>query len=439
VRKLVLDTNILIHNPQLIYDFKDYDEIVISSVVLEELDGLKKEKGEKGRNAREATREILKILQSENNISENQKLLIYYNKETDETIKKQLNINKITSDDRILFDALKISRDCENMCFLTLDQIMYIKAVTLTDINAELYEENKRIFSYTGRITLYTKSIKQFFQDGMLSLNDVMIYNEKKQELRKVKKDDLVCNQFVTLLSPDGKQSALGYYDARRIVKLRFEKNRPYNVTPYNAGQTFLQEALMMSAEEAPLVICKGPAGTAKTFYSIAVGLEKMMDSSQKEYNKILCCRPNVQMDEDLGFLPGDEKDKIAPYFRPIIDNLEHFGRDVQDLITFAHINFEAVAFMRGRSIVDTFLIVDEAQNLTITQVKGLITRAAKGTKVVLIGDPDQIDNPYLDRVNNGLSYASERMKGSRLCFQLEMFENEGVRSKLATEAANRL
>src|SRR5699024_216547 len=186
----------------------------------------------------------------------------------------------------------------------------------------------------------------------------------------------------------------------------------------------------------------------------LAVGLEKVLNNPSGEYRRILICRPNAQFDSDIGFLLGDEQEKISPLMRPIIDNLEQlidsneeerykdeaelqgkideiFGRNL--------IKMEALNFIRGRSIVKTYLVIDEAQNMTPKQVRGIITRAGKDTKIILLGDPNQIDRSFLDERTNGLSYASEHMKGSPLCWQCTMSAQECERSALAMEAVKRL
>ena len=238
------------------------------------------------------------------------------------------------------------------------------------------------------------------------------------------------------------------------IRKLEYRKSTPYGISPRNAGQYFLQEALMQPAEKAPLVIVKGMAGTSKTFYSLAVGLEKLHNHPTGEYRRILICRPNAQFDEDIGFLPGDEQEKISPLMRPVIDNLEQLIdsskeeryqdeeelRDkIDEIFERGIIQTEALNFIRGRSIVKTYLIIDEAQNMTPNQVKGIITRAGEGTKIILLGDPNQIDRSFLDERTNGLSYAAEHMKGSPLCWQITMSAEECERSALAMDALGRL
>ena len=207
----------------------------------------------------------------------------------------------------------------------------------------------------------------------------------------------------------------------------------------------------MQPAEKAPLVIVKGMAGTSKTFYALAVGLEKLLNHPTGEYRRILICRPNAQFDDDIGFLPGDEKEKISPLLRPIMDNLEQLidsdeesryedERELQgkidEIFERGLIQAEALNFIRGRSIVKTYLIIDEAQNMTPRQAKGIITRAGKDTKVILLGDPNR---PFLDERTNGLSYASEHMKGSPLCWQVSMKASECERSKLAMDAVQRM
>ena len=215
-----------------------------------------------------------------------------------------------------------------------------------------------------------------------------------------------------------------------------------------------MQEALMQSAEKAPLVIIKGMAGTAKTFYALAVGLDKVYNCATGEYRRIIISRPNAQFDDDIGFLPGDEQEKIAPLMRPVIDNLEQLldsdeeNRYENEMLLTDRINevfergiiqTEALNFIRGRSIVKTYLIIDEAQNMTPNQIKGIITRAGKGTKIILLGDPRQIDRPFLDERTNGLSYAAKHMKGSPLCWQITLSAEECERSALAMDAVKRL
>ena len=183
-------------------------------------------------------------------------------------------------------------------------------------------------------------------------------------------------------------------------------------------------------------------------------GREKVLNHPSGEYRRILICRPNAQFDDDIGFLPGDEQEKISPLMRPIMDNLEQLidsneeerykdenelkGK-IEEIFERGLIQAEALNFIRGRSLIQTYLIIDEAQNTTPNQIKGIITRAGKNTKIILLGDPDQIDRPFLDERTNGLSYAAEHMKGSSLCWQITMSPEECERSELAMDAIQRL
>ena len=223
-------------------------------------------------------------------------------------------------------------------------------------------------------------------------------------------------------------------------------------------------EALTMDEKRAPLVIIKGPAGTAKTFMSLAVGLQ-LVEEENKYPQKILISRSPTETGEKIGFLPGDEMEKIGPYLRGIMDNLQHLHSLDYDEInfpdiknkkgsskpkfsekpqtedgkshwTFGSIKAEAIGFIRGRSICDTYIIIDEAQNLTANEIKTIITRVGTGTKLVIVGDPAQIDRPEVTERDNGLSYASERLKGQPTCWQITLTDDESVRSELAKIAS---
>jgi len=456
-KTFVLDTNVLLQTPFALYSFGD-NRIVIPEVVLEELDKFKKDNSELGANARHAAR-ILDDLRTKGDLSKGVLL------ENGGELRVELNCNNVqlpaswsdlNNDNRILKVCKGLMEKGENVFLVTKDVFERIKAnvigIVAQDFFAEQVPEYRE--QYQGRLDVYTteQKINEFYNKGFLDVEDVFCYN---CDFSKQECPELVVNQFLILHSSvNEKQTALGRFDGKKIVPLTFIHERPFGVTPRNAGQKFMQEALMMDADKAPLVIIKGPAGTAKTFYSLAVGLHKIMIEQSKLYRKILVCRPNVRLDEDIGFLPGTEQDKIAPFLRPVIDNLEvlidndeneryksekELKDKVDELFDRKIINTEAIAFIRGRSIVKQWIIIDEAQNLTPKQVKGIITRAGKGTKIILLGDPEQIDHPFLDIRTNGLCYASERMKGSPLCYQVTLTDEECERSELAYESAKRM
>lgn len=456
-KTFVLDTNVLLQTPFALYSFGD-NTIVIPEVVLEELDRFKKDNSELGANARHAAR-IIDGLRAQGNLNEGVEL------ENGGMLRIEMNHNDVelppswhdsNNDNRILRVCKGLHQQGEAVFLVTKDIFERIKAdiigITAQDFFAEqvaTYDEQ-----YRGRQDVYTadEKLNEFYLKGRLDGGSVFRFTRDFSSKEPV---ELVTNQFLIIHScSNEKQTALGKYDGKEIAPLRFIQDRPFGVTPRNAGQKFMQEALMTDADKAPLVIVKGPAGTAKTFYSLAVGLHKIMIEQSRIYRKILVCRPNVKLDEDIGFLPGTEQEKIAPFLRPVVDNLEvlidndeieryksekELKDKIDELFDRKIINTEAIAFIRGRSIVKQWVIIDEAQNLTPRQVKGIITRAGAGTKIILLGDPEQIDHPFLDIRTNGLCYAAEKMKGSPLCYQVTLTDEECERSELAYEGAVRM
>lgn len=456
-KTFVLDTNVLLQTPFALYSFGD-NTVVIPEVVLEELDKFKKDITELGANARHAAR-LIDELRAKGKLNEGIEL------DNGGTLKIELNYNNIVlpnswkdsnNDNRILKICMGLIEKGENVFLVSKDIFVRIKADIIGIVAQDFFAEQVPAYEeqYSGRIEVYTsdEKLNEFFAKGSMKAEDIFGFSHDYSAKEPL---ELEINQFLIIHSCNNeKQTALGRYDGKEIVALNFLQERPFGVTPRNAGQKFMQEALMMDADKAPLVIVKGPAGTAKTFYSLAVGLHKIMIEQSKLYRKILVCRPNVKLDEDIGFLPGTEQEKIAPFLRPVIDNLEvlidndenerynsekELKDKVDELFERKIINTEAIAFIRGRSIVKQWVIIDEAQNLTPKQVKGIITRAGIGTKIILIGDPEQIDHPFLDIRTNGLCFASEKMKGSHVCYQITLTDEECERSDLAYESAKRM
>ena len=416
IKTYVIDTNVLIQAPYALECFDD-NRLVLPLVVLEELDGLKKAEGERGANARKAIRNLERYRQCGDllhgvELPGGGSLRIEKNfvqVELPQDLPEDKADNRILKVCKGLADADKN----DQIILVSKDIVLRLKAQIL-GIPAEDFEKERisdNDAQYTGRIEVY------------------------------------IPDQSV-------KKTLLGRVSGGKIVPLVYKKSKPYGVSPRNVGQYFMQEALMTSAEEAPLVILKGMAGTAKTFYSLAVGMEKVYNNPTGEYRRVIVCRPNAQFDDDIGFLPGDEKEKIAPLMRPVIDNLEQIldsdekrryedeeelGDKITEIFERGIIQTEAMNFIRGRSIARTYLIIDEAQNMTPNQVKGIITRAGQGTKIILLGDPQQIDKPFLDERTNGLSYAAKHMIDSSLCWQITLSAEECERSALAMDAIKRL
>ena len=450
----VLDTNVLIQSPQALLSFED-NRIVLPLAVLEELDALKTSDGERGANARAAIR-FLEGLRQSGSLTDGVAL-------GGGSLRLETNCTNIQlpegfpehkNDNRILKVCLGLAEREAPVILVTKDILVRIKAQMLgieaEDFTTEQAPEHDK--QYTGRAEVYVdETLFDAFPERPLA----------PQEIYQVTADGerqtvaLTANQFLILHADQSHgKTQLGRFDGQRIVPLAFKKKHPYGVTPRNVGQTFLQEALMTSAEEAPLIIVKGIAGTAKTFYALACGLWAIMEQDAPVYRRILISRPNVHFDDDIGFLPGDESEKIAPLLRPTIDNLEllvdqnererfrdeeSLAGKVDELFARDIVAAQALNFIRGRSVTKTYLIIDEAQNLTPKQAKGIITRAGVGTKIILLGDPNQIDHPLLDDRTNGLSYAAEKMKGSPYCWQVTMTSEECERSVLAKDAATRM
>ena len=456
-KQFVIDTNVLIQSPDAIENFED-NTVIIPLVVVEELDGLKKADGDKGANARAAAR-LLEKYRNEGDLLKGVKLKNggslrieknYKNVELPEDLPED------KSDNRILKVCKGLKEDKKNayVCLVTKDLVLRLKA-QIIGINAEDYTTEQiqaDDAGYTGRSEVYIPDelMKEFKKKG---IDQKKVY--RTDEEGNTIAVELTENEFVILKSDTSNhKTLLGRASGKKIVPLVYKKSSPYGISPRNAGQYFMQEALMTDAEHAPLVIIQGMAGTAKTFYSLAVGLDKVYNNSSNEYRRIIVCRPNAQFDDDIGFLPGDEKEKIAPLMRPIIDNLEQIldsdeekryedeaelSDKIAEVFERGIIQTEALNFIRGRSIVKTYLIIDEAQNMTPNQVKGIITRAGKDTKIILLGDPKQIDKPFLDEKTNGLSYAAKYMKGSPYCWQITLSADECERSELAMDAVRRL
>ena len=456
VKIYVVDTNVLIQAPYGMQCFED-NQVVLPVVVLEELDNLKKAEGETGANVRTTIR-MLEELRLQGDLLEGVTLpgggtLRVEKNYRDVELPSDLPETK--SDNRILKVCLGLSQEkSEQVVLVTKDILLRIKA-QIIGIKAEDFLTEQVLghdAQYRGRICVYApeENFKDFKKKGIPVETIYQVDEEGKTVIPQ-----LYENEFVIIQSDQStKKTQLGRVEHGVIRKLEYRKAQPYGVSPRNAGQYFLQEALMQPAEKAPLVIVKGMAGTSKTFYSLAVGLEKMLNNPTGEDRRIMICRPNAQFDEDIGFLPGDEQEKIGPLMRPIIDNLEQLidsneqsryeneaelQDKVEEVFDRGIIQAEAMNFIRGRSIVKTYLIIDEAQNMTPNQMKGLITRAGKDTKIILLGDPNQIDRPFLDERTNGLSYAAEHMKGSPLCWQITLTAEECERSKLAADAITRM
>lgn len=453
-KTFVLDTSVLIQAPYALESFQE-NHVILPLAVLEELDCLKRPEGEQGTNARQVIR-FLERLRLQGNLVEGVAL------PSGGTLRLEVNhvdvalphgMDPASSSSRVLKVCKGLIDDGVPAILVTRDIVTRIQAqmmgVPAEDFTTDQIPSGTGL--YTGRAELYVPDalLSAFKKEG---ISAEMLYTVDSDGTQRPA--SLTENQFVLLRSDtEAKKTMLGRFSCGRVTPLQFSGRKPFGVKPRSVGQLFMQEALLLGAEEAPLVIIMGPAGTAKTFYALAAGLEQVMEQEPRAYRKLLVCRPNAQFDQDIGFLPGSEQEKISPLLRPVVDNLEvlldldakergnekELRSRIDYLFETGVITAEAMNFMRGRSITDTWLMIDEAQNLTPRQVKGIITRVGRGTKVILLGDPAQIDHPLLDEQSNGLSYAADRMRGSPLCVQLTMLPDECERSELALDAARRM
>ncbi|MCD8393170.1 MAG: PIN domain-containing protein, partial [Cloacibacillus porcorum] len=301
----VLDTNVMIQSPLALLSFEEND-VVLPIVCLEELDRLKSDEGERGANARETIR-ILEKLRLSGNLLAGVKL------PDGGTLRVEANFVNVTlpeglpevkNDNRILKICKGLADGGERIILVSKDILVRLKA-QMMGLTAEDFttEQSPRLTEqYTGRAIVYTtdENMSGFKKKGLPVEDVYLIRGDERTPFLPV------VNQFVIIRSElSDKKSLLGRFNGKCIVPLESLKKEPFGIKPKNVGQRFMQEALMQSADAAPLVIIKGPAGTAKTFYSLAVGLEKIMNGSESEYRRILVTRPTVQFDSDLGFLPG--------------------------------------------------------------------------------------------------------------------------------------
>lgn len=430
---IILDTNVLLHDPNSIFAFKDND-VIIPIVVVEELDNRKKGIDEVSRNARQISR-ILDGFRKEGRLAEGIKLenggtiRVELNHQSPKRLPEELVSEK--ADNRILAMALNFKEECpeQQVILVTKDTNLRIKADVLNVI-AEDYETGAiaidELYSGESELIVAPGVIDDFYAKKGMSPPGKAPYP----------------NEFILLKnSTNPHQTALTRYDAARktLVPLQNSKYSPWGITHKNKEQQYALDLLMN--EEIMLVTLIGKAGTGKTLLALATGLDQVLE--KESYKRLVVARPVFEMGKGTGFLPGLLEEKLRPYMQPIRDNLDFLmgasskknnENSFQSLIDQEMIQIEALSFIRGRSMPDLFFIIDEAQNLTPHEVKTIITRAGKGTKIILTGDPYQIDNPYVDSSSNGLTYAADRFKDQPMAGHIML--TKGERSPLAELAA---
>ncbi|MFC0274684.1 PhoH family protein [Metabacillus herbersteinensis] len=437
----VLDTNVLLQDPHSIFSFED-NEVVIPAVVLEEVDSKKRYMDEIGRNARQVSKLIDKLretgrLHEKIPLPNGGSLRIELNHRSFHQL-QEIFVEK-TNDNRILAVAKNLSLEEQTkengklVILVSKDTLVRVKADAIgllaEDFLSDRVVEMDHI--YTGFLDLYISSdnLDRFYDKSELLLSEVSNH-------------PFYPNQFIIMKDAlGGSSSAVGKVDktGKKVKRLVFDHDHIWGIRARNVQQTMALELLLRN--DLPLVTLIGKAGTGKTLLALAAGLMQTEDLG--EYKKLLVARPIVPVGKDIGFLPGEKEEKLRPWMQPIYDNLEYLfnakkpGELDAILAGMGSIEVEALTYIRGRSIPDQFIIIDEAQNLTKHEVKTILTRVGERSKIVLMGDPEQIDHPYLDEYNNGLTYVVEKFKEQPIAGHVRLVKGE--RSGLAQLAADLL
>ncbi|MGC1309874.1 MAG: PhoH family protein [Phormidesmis sp.] len=444
-KSYVLDTNVLLHDPNALLRFED-NEVVLPITVIEELDRFKKRPEETGRNARQTSR-MLDSLRCEGSLIEGIELknggrvrVALCHRETLDNLPAELYSGGggDGGDNAILAVALEVKQQCDRpVVMVSKDTNMRIKADTL-GLTAEDYETDKidvdDLYTGIGEVLVTADQMSDLFRSGteLPQLSDKFSPN---QALTLIDVNNPSHTALATL-RPDGQLTPL--------------PKVPYNgISRIHARNREQQFALaLLLNDDVPLVTLVGKAGTGKTLLAIAAGLQKVTE--EKRYTRLLISRPVVPMGKDIGYLPGDMTEKLTPWMQPLYDNFdlifntqesngkpEHWRRGHEELMDLGLLQIEALTYIRGRTIPKQFFVIDEAQNLTPHEVKTILTRAGEGTKIVLTGDTAQIDNPYVDAASNGLTYVIERFRNEPLAGHVTLYQGE--RSDLAARAATLL
>ncbi len=428
----VLDTNVLLHDPNALFAFQEND-VVIPLAVIEEVDNQKRRQDEIGRNARMVSRN-LDELRSDGQLSQGitlplgGRLRVELNHK--EVIDFPLGLDTQKYDNRILALTQNLIREKnDSVILVTKDLNLRIKADVM-GIRAEDFHNRKIDYH-----EMYRGFRETHLPGGELDL----FYQERA--LPWSHNPQPYPNEFLILKNRSNKsQSALCRYLNKTLSPLIHEDAFTWGIKARNKEQQFAMELLL--DDSVQVVTLVGSAGTGKTLLALAVGLEKVIE--QRDYKRLLIMRPVIPMGDDLGYLPGTKEEKLRPWMQPIYDNLEFLFRDgsepfnlLDEFVQRGVIEMETLTYIRGRSIPNQFILCDEAQNLSPNMIKALITRVGEGTKIVLTGDPEQIDHPYLDSSSNGLTYLVEKLKGEKISGHVTL--TKGERSALAELGAKLL
>ena len=435
MKNYILDTNVLLHDPNSLLSFVD-NHVLIPIEVIEEIDRFKRESTDLGQNARTVSR-MLDGFRGTGSLSEGVNLpnggklkIAFYKNGHSGNGDGAFHAN--TVDNRILSLAAGIQKSQpKNPTILVSKDInLRIKADAL-GLQAEDYETDRVFITdlYTGVMEMAVSSTKiaEFRAKSELALD-----NGKKY----------FPNEYCTLTDESNtKKAALAKVDATgtKLIPIIDCREGIWGIKPRNREQHFALDALL--DDRIKLVTLMGKAGTGKTLLAMAAGLKRVVND--REFRRLVVARPTISMGKELGFLPGSLEEKLAPWMQPIHDALEmlsdlnmgHDHRRSGDLMRSGTIVVEALSYIRGRSIANQFMIIDEAQNLTPLEVKTIVTRVGSGTKIIFTGDPYQIDNPYVDSSSNGFNYVVSKFRDQAVAAHIEL--QKGERSELAELAAN--
>lgn len=441
----ILDTNCYLTDYEAIYKFGTAD-IIIPLKVLEEVDKHKKRQDGVGLNARNFIR-ILDELRSKGNLNKGVRIdkglgIVRARPSDVSSLPSDFDPNQ--ADNAILACALSVKNENtdKKIIVVSLDINLRVRCDAL-GIECEAYTENQVIKKAND---IYTGCNKLLVDDQLIDrfYSGEQIFLEEDENTKEFKS-----NQFVILVSSaNEKKTGLSRFIAfnKPLVKVKeYVKGKEgtiFGLSPRNKEQQMAMNLLM--DESVPVVSMMGSAGTGKTLLAIAAALEYVINKEEK-YEKIIVSRSVMPMGKDIGFLPGTMEDKMAPWVAPIQDNLDTLfsNKENKGLDPLAHykekgvIQVEALTYIRGRSLNNAFIIIDECQNMNTHEIKTVLTRVGENTKIVLTGDIEQIDNIYLNETTNGLTYAIEKLKGSELTGHITL--TKGERSKVASLAAKLL
>ncbi len=428
----ILDTNVLIHDPLSFTKFED-NTVVIPISVIEELDNFKHTADERGKAARVVSRKLDEF-RAKGKLNAGVKTeaggTLIVDLDHEQVLPKEFKL--LEMDNRILNTAYWYEQKKHGAVLVTKDINLRLKAEAV-GLKAEDYEAGKVNVDelYPGLVTV----------DVAGSVVDKLY----KDHVADSPEKDMTPNEFVVLRSKDdAKKSALARVDPADPTKVRAlgGEPSPWGIRPINKEQRCAMELLL--DDSVKLVTLLGSAGTGKTLCTLVCGLQKAVEESV--YRKLIICRPIVPVGKDIGFIPGTKEEKLSTWMGAIYDNLEFIMdkkhpegaiEKFEYLLQNEKIEIASVTHIRGRSLPKQYMIVDDAQNLTPHEMKTILSRAGEGTKVVVTGDPYQIDNPYLDIASNGLTYIVDRMKGQKLYGHLTFTKTE--RSQLAALVAELL